>query len=204
VRQGLRALLAGEPDIEVVGEAADGIAAVEMAERFKPDVLIVDVLMPGLIGLESVRQVGQRAPKTRCIVLSMHANDAYVLEALRNGAAGYVLKGSDASELLLAVRTVAGGNKFLSPDISAASVEDLLRRAEETRVEDAYETLTNREREVFQLAAEGMTNGGIAERLFISARTVEIHRANVLRKLGMRTQTDLVRYAVRRGLISAD
>jgi len=204
VRQGLKAVLSGEPDMEVIGEAADGIAAVDMAERMKPDVLVVDVMMPGLMGLESVRQVSKRAPKTRCVVLSMHATDAYVLEALRNGAAGYVLKGSDATEVISAIRTVAAGNRYLSPEITTASIEDLLRRADESRVEDAYETLTSREREVFQLAAEGQTNAGIADRLCISARTVEIHRANVFRKLGIRTQTALVRYAMRRGLIAAE
>jgi two-component system response regulator NreC len=201
VRQGLRAVLEAEGDITVVGEAADGLDAVEIAERLKPDVMVVDIMMPGIIGLEAVRQIHQRSPRTRCVVLSMHANDAYVLEALRNGATGYILKGADSTEMINAVRMASRGERYLSPEIASDSVEALLERAQASRVDDVYETLTTREREVFQLAAEGLTNIAIADRLFISARTVEIHRANLLRKIGLKTQTDLVRYAMKRGML---
>lgn len=201
VRQGLRAILEAEGDITVIGEASDGLEAVEIADRLRPDVLVVDIMMPGIIGLEAVRQIGQRSPRTRSIVLSMHANDAYVLEALRNGATGYVLKGSGSTELIRAVRMASRGERFLSPEISTDSIDTLLAKAQSSRVEDVYDTLTTREREVFQLAAEGLTNIAIAERLFISARTVEIHRANLLRKMGMKTQTDMIRYALRRGML---
>ena len=204
VRQGLRAILEAESDITVIGEASDGLEAVEIADRLKPDVLVVDIMMPGIIGLEAVRQIAQRSPRTRSIMLSMHANDAYVLEALRNGATGYVLKGSDSTELIRAVRMASRGERFLSPEISTDSIDTLLAKAQAGRVEDVYDTLTTREREVFQLAAEGLTNIAIAERLFISARTVEIHRANLLRKMGMKTQTDLVRYALRRGVLPSE
>lgn len=201
VRQGLRAVLEAEGDIAVVGEAADGLDAVEIAEKLKPDVMVIDIMMPGIIGLEAVRQIHSRSPRTKCVVLSMHANDAYVLEALRNGATGYVLKGADSTEMVNAVRMASRGERYLSPEIASDSVEALLVRAQASRVEDVYETLTTREREVFQLAAEGQTNIAIAERLFISARTVEIHRANLLKKIGLKTQTDLVRFAMRRGML---
>ncbi|MBC8101768.1 MAG: response regulator transcription factor [Cytophagales bacterium] len=204
VRQGLRAVLEAEGDITVVGEAADGLGAVEMADKLKPDVMVVDIIMPGLMGLEAVRQICQRSPRTRCVVLSMHANDAYVLEALRNGATGYILKGSDSTEMVHAVRLAARGERYLSPEISAEGVETLLDKAQASRVSDPYDALTTREREVFQLAAEGLTNLAIAERLFISARTVEIHRANVFRKLNLKTQTNLVRYALRRGVLTIE
>lgn len=204
VRQGLRAVLEAGGDITVIGEAADGLAAVEIAEKMKPDVLVIDIMMPGIIGLEAVRQVRQRSPHTKCVVLSMHANDAYVLEALRNGATGYVLKGADSAEMISAVRMASRGERYLSPEIASDSVEALLIKAQAGRVEDVYETLTTREREVFQLAAEGMTNIAIADRLFISARTVEIHRSNLLKKIGLKTQTDLVRFALKRGMLSIE
>ena len=201
VRQGLRAVLEAEGVIIVVGEAADGLDAVEIAERMKPDVMVIDIMMPGIIGLEAVRQIHQRSPRTRCVVLSMHANDAYVLEALRNGAIGYVLKGADSTEMVSAVRKASRGERYLSPEIASDSVEALLIKAQAGRVNDVYETLTTREREVFQLAAKGLANIAIAERLFISARTVEIHRANLLKKIGLKTQTDLVRFALKRGML---
>ena len=161
-------------------------------------------MMPGIIGLEAVRQIHQRSPRTRCVVLSMHANDAYVLEALRNGAIGYVLKGADSTEMVSAVRKASRGERYLSPEIASDSVEALLIKAQAGCVNDVYETLTTREREVFQLAAKGLTNIAIAERLFISARTVEIHRANLLKKICLKTQTDLVRFALKRGMLSME
>jgi DNA-binding NarL/FixJ family response regulator len=203
VRQGLRALLESEPHFNLIGEVGDGIEAVRMVERLNPNVLIVDLMMPGINGLEVTRQVAQRFPQTHVLVLSMYASDVYVLEALKNGATGYVLKNSSASELVNAVRDVAAGHRHLSPAISERAIELFVQRAEASSM-DVYETLTTREREVLQLAAEGHPNSEIAERLFISSRTVETHRANLMRKLGLENHTDLILYAVRRGIIRAD
>lgn len=200
VRQGLRALLEGEPGFSIVGEASDGLEAADLVERLKPDILIVDLMMPGLNGLEVTRQVGRRSPDTRVILLSMHANEAYVLEALRNGATAYVLKDCTAAELVSAVREVEAGRRYLSPPLSERAIESYLQKAEAATL-DIYNTLTAREREVLQLAAEGHSNSDISARLFISPRTVEIHRANLMRKLGLRNQTDLIRFALRRGIV---
>jgi len=203
LRQGLRALLDTEADLTVVGEAASGLEVTSLVGRLKPDVLIVDLMMPGLNGLEVIRQVGKRFPRTRVVVLSMYANEAYVLEALKNGATGYVLKGSGAAELVQAVREVGAGRRYLGPPLSERAMDIYLQKTE-SRGMDLYEMLTTREREVLQLVAEGRTNAEIAERLSISPRTVEIHRANLMRKLGLHTQTDLVRYAIRRGILPLD
>jgi two-component system, NarL family, response regulator NreC len=200
VRQGLRALLESEPDFSLVGEAGDGLEAVRLAERLKPNVLIVDLMMPGINGLEVTRQVIDNALQTRVLVLSMHANDAYVLEALKNGATGYLLKNSAASDLVQAVRDVAAGHRHLSPSISERAIDLLVQKTQASTL-DVYETLTTREREVLQLAAEGNPNAEIGDRLFISSRTVETHRANLMRKLGLENHTELVLFAVRRGII---
>jgi DNA-binding NarL/FixJ family response regulator len=200
VREGLRALLEAEPDLTVAGEAADGLTTVHLVERVKPDVLVVDVMMPALNGLEVTRQVVRRSPDTRVIVLSMYSDESYVMEALKNGAAGYVLKSSTRSDLVQAIREVMAGERYLSAPLSARAVEAYVERAKGTEVV-AYDTLTSREREVLQLAAEGHTSAEIAARLSISSRTVETHRSAVMRKLGLRRQTDLVRYALRRGIL---
>jgi DNA-binding NarL/FixJ family response regulator len=196
----LRALLEAEPDLTVAGEAADGLTTVHLVERVKPDVLVVDVMMPALNGLEVTRQVVRRSPDTRVIVLSMYSDESYVMEALKNGAAGYVLKSSTRSDLVQAIREVMAGERYLSAPLSARAVEAYVERAKGTEV-GAYDTLTSREREVLQLAAEGHTNAEIAARLSISSRTVETHRSAVMRKLGLRRQTDLIRYALMRGIL---
>ena len=203
VRQGLRALLEADPDFRVVGEASDGLEVADLVERLQPRVLIVDLMMPGLNGLEVTRQVSKRSPQTRVLILSMHSNEAYVLEALRNGAAGYILKDSSATDLVHAVREVAAGRRYLSPPLSERALDTYRQRAKEATL-DIYETLTTREREVLHLAAEGHSGSEIASRLSINPRTVETHRANLMRKLGLQTQTDLVRYALRRGIIPTD
>jgi len=203
VRQGLRALLESDPHFRLVGEAGDGIEAVRLTERLKPDVLITDVMMPGLNGLEVTRQVTKSVPKTRVIILSMYANDAYVLEALKNGASGYVLKDSQASDLIQAMREVAAGRRYLSPPLSERAL-DLYAKKIEDVPEDPYEMLTTREREVLQMVAEGRTSTEIADRLFISPRTAEGHRANVMRKLGLQNQADLIRFALKRGILPMD
>jgi DNA-binding NarL/FixJ family response regulator len=200
VRQGLRALLQAEPDLSIVGEAADGREALSMVERLKPDVLIVDVMMPGLNGLEVTRHLKEASSKTRVIVLSMYTNEAYVMEALRNGALGYVLKESKASDLLHAIREVAAGRHYLSPPLSERAIEHYIQRSKETSL-DLYDTLTTREKEVLQLAAEGHTNAEIAAHLFISPRTAETHRVHLMGKLRLHGQTDLIRYAIKRGIL---
>ena len=200
VRQGLRALLEAEPDFTVVGEAADGLEAVHLVERMQPNVLVLDLMLPGLSGLEVTRQVRQRSPQTRVVILSMHANEAYVVEALRNGAAAYVLKDASAAELVHAVREVAAGRHYLSPPLSERAIE-FYRQKAQAATQDVYETLTTREREVLHLAAAGHSIAEIAARLGISPRTVETHRTNLMHKLGIHTQTNLVRYALRRGIL---
>ena len=199
VRQGLRALLEVEPDFCIVGEAADGLEVTQLIEYLQPDVLVLDLMMPGLDGLEVTRRVNQRSPQTRVIILSMYGNEAYVVEVLRNGAAGYVLKKSTADELVRALRAVVAGQRYLSPPLSEQTIETYMQKADES-TQDLYDLLTTREREVLYLVAEGHTNAEIAARLFISPRTVEMHRANLMRKLDLRSQADLIRYALRRGI----
>jgi len=200
VRKGLRALLEAEADFAVIGEAADGLAVVGLVERLKPQVLIVDLMMPGLNGLEVVRQVKQRVAPTQVIVLSMHSNEAYVLEALRNGAAGYVLKDASPTEFMQAVREVGAGRHYLSSVLSERAIEAYIQKSR-TSSSDQYETLTTREREVLHLVAQGAKNSDIADRLSISVRTAETHRTNLMRKLSLHTQADLRQYALQRGLI---
>ncbi|HZY87141.1 MAG TPA: response regulator transcription factor [Gemmataceae bacterium] len=198
VRQGLRALLARETDLRLVGEAAEGLEAVRLAERLRPDVLVLDLMMPGLNGLDVARQVARRAPETRVVILSMHAHEAYVLEALLAGAAGYVLKESSSDELVKAIRAVTAGQHYLSPPLSEEAL-GVYSRKTGSLPPDPYHTLTAREREVLQLTAEGHSGADIAERLYISPRTVETHRANLMRKLKVRNQKELIRYALQRG-----
>ena len=200
---GLKALLSGEPDMEVIGQATDGLQVLPRVLELKPDVLVLDLMMPGLGGLEVARQMKERAPSTKVIVLSMHANDAYVDEALRNGASGYVLKQAEARALVDAIRAVSAGGRYLSPPLSEEKLERWEMDAKAAPF-DPYDTLSTREREVLQLAAEGLTSAAIGERLAIGKRTVETHRANLQRKLGVKTQADLVRFAVKKGLVGVD
>jgi DNA-binding NarL/FixJ family response regulator len=198
VRQGLRALFADERDFVVTGEAADGREVAGVVERLRPHVLVLDLMMPGLNGLEVIRQVRQQAPGTRIVVLSMYANEAYVVEALHNGASAYVLKSASGTEVVKAAHEALAGRRYLSAPLSEAAVRAYEEKTNRGAL-DLYETLTSREREVFQLAAVGCGNPEIADRLSISVRTAETHRANLLRKLGLSGQTELVRYALRRG-----
>jgi DNA-binding NarL/FixJ family response regulator len=200
VRQGLRVLLEAEGDFSVIGEEADGLKVVELVERLRPNVLLLDVMMPGLNGLEITRQIAKRAMQTRVVILSMHASETYVLEALRHGAAGYVLKDANPTELVQAVREVRAGRRYLSRGLSERAIDAYAEKAQAAPA-DAYETLTTREREVLQLAAESSSASEIAARLGISPRTVETHRENLMRKLGLKSQTDLIRYALRRGIL---
>lgn len=203
VRQALRSLLETESDFKVVGEAADGFEALDLVTREKPDVLIVDVMMPGMNGLEVVRQVTKRKLHTRVVILSMYCSETYVLEALRDGASAYVLKGARAEELIKAVREVFAGRHYLSSPLSTFALNAYVVNARALPPE-RHALLTTRERQILQLVAEGATSVAIGKRLRISPRTVEAHRANMMRKLGLRTQSDLILYAVRRGLLPSE
>jgi two-component system response regulator NreC len=203
VRQGLGAVISLQPEYQVVGEAGNGIDALALVESLRPDVLVVDLMMPTLGGLEVVRQVAERYPATRSVVLSMHSNEAYVLEALRNGAIGYVLKDSPSSELLEAIDCAARGERFLSAPLNQKAMNAYVRLAE-GETSDLYDSLSSREREVFQMMAEGLSSSAIAERLVISRRTVDTHREHILNKLDLHGQNQVVRYALRRGIIALD
>jgi two-component system response regulator NreC len=200
VRGGLRGVLEAEPGFRVVGETGDGLEAIRLVERLLPDVLVLDLMMPGLGGLDVLPIVRQRSPQTRVVVLSMFTNEDFVLQALRNGAVGYVLKGCEPAHAVEAVRRASAGRRYLSPGISERAFDAYQEKAE-AAPPDPHDLLTPRERQALQLAAEGHSNAEIAARLSISPRTAEMHRANALRKLGLKTQPDLVRYAMRRGMI---
>ncbi|HXD95359.1 MAG TPA: response regulator transcription factor [Candidatus Acidoferrum sp.] len=201
VRQALRCTLERESDLQVVGETSDGLEIVPLVERLKPDVLITDVAMPGLYGLEVTRRVHEQAPATGVVILSRYPNEWYVTEALRRGALGYVVKQSDVADLLRAVRTVARGRRYLGAPLSDDSIDVWMARANRATA-DPYDTLTGREHEILQLVAEGYSSTAIARRLTISARTAEAHRANVMRKLRLRNQAALIRYALSRGMLA--
>jgi len=200
VRQGLRALILADPGFRLLGEADNGLQAVRLVETMKPQILVVDLMMPGLNGLEVARQTKEISPLTRIVILSMHSDEAYVLEALRNGATGYVLKDAHATDLMQALLAVAAGQHYLSPPLSQRAIEVYAQKTEVATL-DIYETLTKREREVLHLAAEGHSQNEIATKLVISPRTAETHRANLMRKLGLQNQTDLVRFAIKRGIV---
>ncbi len=204
VRKGLRSLLAAEADIEVVGEAENGREAVVMASRLRPDVVVMDITMPDLNGLEATRRIRLRLPDVQVVVLTMHTAEEYIFQILRAGAAGYVVKRSAPSELISAVRAAHRGESFLSPSVSRTVIEEYVRKAAALGVEDSYEVLSPREREVLQLIAEGNSNRGIAESLCLSVKTVQSHRANLMRKLDIHTVAELTQYAIRKGVTGLD
>lgn len=201
LREALRLLLESQPDLRVVAETGDGLDAARLVEKHKPDLLIVDMVMPGYSGLDVARRASQISPETKVIVLSMYEAESYVVDALKAGVAGYVLKKSSSQDLVYALRQALEGHVYLSPSINERTIHAYIQRAEESRIEDPYETLTQREREIFHLAVEGLSNPQIAERLSLSPRTVETHRANMMRKLGTKSQTELVKFAVQRNMI---
>jgi DNA-binding NarL/FixJ family response regulator len=197
VRSGLRLLLERQPDIEVVAEAADGAEARELAVRERPDLAILDVRMPKLTGLQVTREIKRQAPEVAVLILSMHDDERYLFEALKAGASGYVLKTQADTDLLEAVRAVERGEPFLTPSAQQTLIKDVLERG----TDEGDEALTPREEEIVKLVAEAHTTRQIAEILHLSEKTVENHRGNAMRKLGMRDRVELVRYAIRRGLI---
>lgn len=201
LREALRLLLETQTDFHVIAETGDGLEALQLTEKHKPDVLIADMMMPGLSGLEVARRTKRLFPAVKVIVLSMHDTESYVVESLQAGVAGYVLKKSSSQELVFAIRQALAGNLYLSPSLNERAIQAYMQRSQESRIEDPFDALTDREREVFQLAAEGLNNPQIAERLSLSARTVEMHRGNLMKKLGLKSQTELVKYAVKRGMV---
>jgi len=203
IRIGLRALLETEPVNHVVGDTGDGLEAVRFVDILKPDILISDILLSGLGGLEVARQVRDRNPKTRVLIFSQQSNESFVLEALKYGVYAYVLKDADEKELLHAIGRVISGQRYLSAALSERAMEAYVGKAA-SLPPDAYDSLTTREREVLQLAAEGIKSSEIGERLSISPRTAEAHRAHLSRKLGLHSQSDLIRFAIRRGLLPID
>jgi DNA-binding NarL/FixJ family response regulator len=203
VRQGLRLLLESTTEFQVVGEAEDGLEAVHAVERLQPDVLIVDIIMPKLNGFKVARQVKLTSPDTRIIILSMYDTEAYVVEALQAGVSGFVLKKSSSTDLLDAIHQVLQGKIYLSFPLNEAVINAYIEHTHETPL-DPYETLTPREREILHLTAEGLKSADIATQLSISPRTVEMHRANFMRKLHLKTQNDLVRFALQRNILIID
>ena len=201
MRRGLRLLLERQPGFTVVAEAADGREAVEQAEAAKPDVVVLDIAMPNLGGIEAAQRINAVLPQTAIVVLSMHADEGYVLRALKAGVKGYLLKDSAETDLIDAIKAVHEGKAFFSPEISRMLVEDYMREIRTRRTEDSYELLTPREREILQMLAEGKSNKDIAGSLNLSLYTIETHRRNLQEKLNLHSFPELVLYAVRKGVI---
>ena len=202
VRKGLRLLLETQPGFQVIADAADGRAAVALAAQHAPDVVVMDVAMPGLNGIEAARQISGKLPHTAIVFLSMHSDESYVLKALKAGARAYLLKDSAEQDLINAVIAVSEGKAFFSPAISKMLVEDYMRQMQDRHIEDSYELLTTREREILQLLAEGRNNKEVAAILNLSLYTVETHRGNILQKLNLHSGAELTLYAIRKGVIS--
>ena len=202
VRDGVRALLEKQPDMAIVAEAADGREAALLAKEHLPDVVVMDIGMPNLNGIDATRRILAAHPQTAVVILSMHRDESYVLRSLKAGARGYLLKDSLRSDILEAIRAVAQGRSYLTRKISRMMQEDYIRELEQRGLEDSYDLLTDREREVLQLAAEGKPNKEIAGLLSIGLTTVETHRTHILQKLGLHSVPELILYAVRKGVIA--
>jgi two-component system, NarL family, response regulator NreC len=202
IRKGLRLLLESQSGFKVIAEASDGRETVAQAELHQPDVVVLDVAMPTLNGIEAARQISAKLPQTAIVFLSMHSDESYVLKALKSGAKAYLLKDSAEYDLINAIRAVNEGKAFFSPAISKMLVEEYMRQMQEREVEDSYDLLTTREREVLQLLAEGKTNKEVAQVLNLSLYTVETHRGNILQKLNLHSGAELILYAVRKGVIA--
>jgi len=202
IRAGLRMVVEAQPDLTVVGEANDGREAVALAEKLKPEVVVMDIGMPSLNGIEAALQISATLPDTRIVMLSMHSDEGYVLRALKAGAKAYLLKDSAEADLARAIRAAAAGKSFFSPAVGKVLLEDYMRKLQRTGAEDSYELLSPREREILQLVAEGKSSKDIANLLDLSVYTVETHRARVMQKLNLRGVPELILYAVRKGIIS--
>ena len=202
MRNGLRLLLERQPNLKVVGEASDGREAVEMAAAQAPDVVVMDIAMPHLNGVEAARQIASRSPHTAIAILSMHSDESYVIRSLKAGARAYLLKDSAEADLIAAIHAITEGKSFFSPAVRSLLKEDYMRQLAEVGADDSYELLTTREREVLQLVAEGKSNKEIAGLLNLSLYTVETHRTHILQKLGLHSVPELILYAVRKGIIS--
>jgi len=204
MREGLMSLMAGEPDLEVVGDASDGRQAVQLAKRLKPDLVVMDISMPGLSGIEATRQILNELDRVRVLALSMHADPRFVAGALEAGAHGYMIKDCTSQDLLECIRTVGGGGTYLSPQVAEVVVKGFVRRLGEETGTPPASVLTPREREVLQLLVEGHTVRAIAERIHLGVKTVETHRRNIMEKLGLKNLVDLIKYAMREGVVSLD
>jgi len=202
MRNGLRLLLERQPNLVVVGEASDGRETVRLAESVAPEVVVMDIAMPNLNGIEAARQITSARPETAIVILSMHSDESYVIRALKAGARAYLLKDSAEGDLIAAIHAITDGKSFFSPAISRILVEDYMRQLEQKHVEDTYELLTAREREILQLLAEGKTNKEVAAILNLSVYTVETHRTHILQKLNLHNVPELILYAVRKGIIA--
>lgn len=199
-RHGLKMLLEAQPDFKVVGQAIDGLEVITLTEQLQPDVVVLDMIMPGLNGIDATYQIKQRLPRCRVVVLSMHDDESYVLNVLRCGANGYVLKDSSAADLVQAVRAAMAGQRFLSPPLTERAIQAYINKTQSDS-SNSYHILTNREREVLHLSAEGFSASEIAERLSISIRTVETHRSNLMHKLGLNSQNKLIEFAKKHKII---
>lgn len=204
VRAGLRSLLEGYPEIEVVGEAGGGSEAITLATQLWPDVVLMDLTMPDMSGAEATRRIKETAPQVHVLALTIHEDEAYFFEMLNAGASGYVPKRASPDDLLSAIRVAAAGDVFLHPLVAGALVQDYLRRVQSGVEHESYDGLTRRQREVLTLIAEGISNQDIATKLKISVRTVERHRENIMGRLNLHSRTDLVKYALRKGLIQLE
>ncbi|HTR34671.1 MAG TPA: response regulator transcription factor [Bryobacteraceae bacterium] len=202
IRAGLRMVVDAQPDLTVVGEAEDGREAVAMAQKLKPDVIVMDIGMPNLNGIEACRQIREGFPGTQIVMLSMHSDEGYVLRALKAGAKAYLLKDSAEADLARAIRSAAAGKSFFSPAVGKVLLEDYMRKLQRTGAEDSYDLLSPREREILQLVAEGNSSKDIANLLDLSVYTIETHRARIMQKLNLRGIPELILYAVRKGVIS--
>lgn len=201
LRTGLKMLIGAADDLTVVGEAADGDEAIAMTDRLTPDVVLMDISMPRMDGIKATAEIKRRHPETKVLMLTMHENDEYLFRTIRAGGSGYVLKKAADDEVLDAIRHVASGGAFLRPAVTTKLVQDYLERVEQGEETDSYGKLTEREREILRLIAEGNTNAQIAGLLVISVRTVESHRAHIMEKLGIQNRAELVKYALRKGLL---
>jgi two-component system response regulator NreC len=203
VREGIRMVLDADPELEVVGVASSGEEAIEKVRELKPGVVVMDIGMPGLSGFEATRRIRQSNPDVQVLALTVHDSEAYVFQMLQAGATGYVVKRAPAEEVITAVKRASRGESVLHPSVAKLLIRDYLSRVERGE-EASYDTLSDREREILKLIAEGKTNKEIAELLFLSVKTVQAHRANLMRKLGMHDRTELVKYAIRKGIIGLD